>query len=104
MLDHPEAIGHRFDVGGGDVLSTNETIDIVADLLERKPPIKLHMPRSLLHAIAPAAGRFAKLPLGAFPALVEALDVDSIGDPAPILAMLPRPRLSFRLAAARAIS
>ena len=104
MLGRPQAIGRRLDVGGDDVLSVNQMIDLVAGLLGRKPPAKLRIPRVLLRAIAPLAGRMAKLPPGAFPAFVEALDVDSIGDPAPIRAMLPRRRLSFREAAERALA
>ncbi len=104
VLHHPEAAGRRLDVGGDDVLSVNRMIDIVAGLLGRKPPPKLRIPRLLLRAIAPLAGRLAKLPPGAFPAFVEGLDADSIGDPAPIRAMLPRQRLSFREAAERAIT
>ena len=104
VLDRPQAVGRRLDVGDDDVLSVNRMIEIVAGLLGRKPPPKVRLPRRLLRAIAPLAGRLAKLPPGAFPAFVEALDADSIGDPAPIRAMLPRRRLSFGEAAERAIT
>lgn len=104
VLGLPAAYGGRLDVGSDDVLSVNRMIDIVADLLGRKPPAKLRLPAGLLRAIAPFAGRLAGLPPGAFPAFVEALAADSIGDPGPIRVLLPRRRLPFREAAARALA
>lgn len=103
VLGLSAAYGQRLDVGSDDVLSVNQMIDIVASLLGRKAPVKLRVPRPLLRAMAPIAGRIAGLPPRAFPAFVAALDADSIGDPGPIRTLLPRRRLSFREAAERAL-
>lgn len=100
VLPLKQAYGQRFDVGGDDILSLPQMIDAVAGLLGRKPPVKVTIPRSLLRAIAPVAGRMAKLPKGAFPAFVAGLDADSVGNAAPIRALLPRTRQTFREAAA----
>ena len=103
VLDAPGAFGQRFDVGGDDVLSVNQMIDIVANLLGRSPPAKVQIPRALLGALAPLAGRMAKLPRGAFSGFVQSMTVDDIGDPTPIRTILPRRRLSFRESVGRVL-
>lgn len=103
VLDEPRAYGRRLDVGSDDVLSVSRMIDIVADVLGRSRPAKLRIPRVLLKAVGPMAGRVAGMPPGAFPGFVDALVADSIGDPGPIRSMLPRARLRFRDSVARAL-
>lgn len=103
VLDEPRAYGTRLDVGSDDVLSVNGMIDIIADVLGRPAPAKLRIPRVLLRAIGPVAGRMAGMPPGAFAGFVEAMAADSIGDPGPIRSILPRARLGFRDSVARAL-
>ncbi len=103
VLDEPRAYGRRLDVGSDDVLSVNGMIDIVADVLGRPPPAKLRVPRMLLRALGPVAGRMAGMPRGAFTGFVEAMAVDSTGDPGPIRSILPRARLGFRDSVKRAL-
>jgi hypothetical protein len=71
-------------------------IDIVADMLGRAPPIKLQVPRAVLRILAPLAGNLTGHPRGAIAGFVEALAVDSVGDPTLVRTMLPGPRLGFR--------
>jgi len=103
VQDEPRAYGQRLDVGSDDVLSVNRMIDIVADVLGRPPPAKLRIPRVLLRAMAPLAGRMAGMPRGAFAGFVDAIAADSIGDPSLIRSILPRARLGFRDSVERAL-
>jgi uncharacterized protein YbjT (DUF2867 family) len=98
VLDEPRAYRQCFEVGNDNVLSINELTDGVADVLGRGHPVKTKAPMGLLGACAPIIERLGKLAPGAMKGLVEGLKVDSIGDPSPIRAILPRPLLSFRQA------
>lgn len=104
VLDDPRTFGQRYEVGSDDVLSMNEMIDAVADLLGKAHPRKVQIPGALLGALAPLVERMGKLPRGALKGLLDSLKVDGIGDPMPIRAVLPRPLLSFRQAAERALA
>ena len=53
VLNDPRAYGQRYDVGCDDLLTNNRMIDITAELLGRKHPFKLDIPRTLLRALAP---------------------------------------------------
>lgn len=103
VLDDPRAYQQRYDVGNDDVLSMNQTIDIVADILGGRDPVKVQIPRALLRALAPLVERMGKLPRGAMQGFVDSLRTDAVGDPMPIRAILPRPLLPFRQAAERAL-
>ena len=65
---------------------------------------KIHLPRTLLRALAPVIERSARLPGGSIRAFVDSMKADAIGDPAPIRAILPRPPLSYRQAVERALT
>ncbi len=104
VLDDPRAYGRHYDVGSDDVLSMNQMIDIAADILSRRPPVKFQIPRPLLSALAAPIERIGKLPRGALKGLLDSLKVDGVGDPLPIRALLPRPLLSFRQAAEQALT
>ena len=104
VLDEPRAFGHWYDVGNDDVLTPSQLIDITADILGRRPPIKMRMPLGLLGALAPLIERMAKLPRGAIKGFVEAMKIDGIGDPLPIRKILPWPLLPLRDAVKRALA
>lgn len=104
VLDDPRAHRQRYDVGSDDVLAVNQMIDVVAAVLGRRPPVKVQIPRALLGALAPLIEGASKLPHGAFKGFVDSLQVDGVGDPMPIRALLPRPLLSFRRAAEGALA
>ena len=104
VLGDPSAHGQRYDVGNDDVLSINQLIDTIADILGRRHPIKLQIPPTLLGALAPPVERMAKLPRGAVKGFVDSMKIDAIGDPMPIRTILPRPLLSFRQAVERALA
>lgn len=104
VLADPRASGQCYDVGSDDVLTTDQMIDVAAAALGRKPPGKIHLPRALLGALAPLIERTTKTPQGAITGMLDGLKADMIGDPAPIRALLPRPPLSYRQAAERALT
>lgn len=104
VLDDARTSGQRFEVGSDDVLSMNQMIDVVADVLGRPHPRKLQIPRPLLSALVPVIERMGKLPAGALKGLLDSLKVDGVGDPGTIRALLPRPLLSFRQATERALA
>jgi len=104
VLDDPRAYGHCYDVGGDDVLTTNQLIDVAAAVLGRQQPGKIHIPRALLGALAPLIERMTKTPQGALKGMLDGMKTDLVGDPTPIRALLPRPLLSYRQAVERALT
>ena len=103
VLEDPRTYCQVFDVGNDEVLSINQLIDITADTLGNRRPMKLQIPLALLGAFAPLVEHLGKLPIGAMTGMVDSLRVDMDGNPMPIRNLLPRPLLSFRQAlAARA--
>jgi len=103
VLDDPRASQQCYDVGNDDVLAVNQMIDIVAEILGRGHPVKIQVPHALLGTFAPLIERISKLPTGAMEGFVDSLKPDPVDDPMPIRAILPRPLLSFRQAAERAL-
>ena len=83
-------------MGGDEILTTNQMIDIIADVLGRTHPLKLPIPQKLLAVFAPLVEQVSKFPPGSIKAFVDGLTTDLIGDPMPIRAILPRPPLSYR--------
>ncbi len=104
ILDEPRTYGECYEVGNEDIFSMNEMIDLVADMLGHRHPVKTQIPRGLLGALAPLVERMTKLPKGAVKGFLQSLQADSVGDPMPIRAILPRQLLSFRQAAERALT
>lgn len=104
VLDDPRASGQRYDVGNDDVLTNSQMTDAVAKILGRRPPLKLKLQKALVGAFAPVMERAGKLPRGAMNGLLDSMEADMSGDPLPIRAILPRPLLSFRQAAERALA
>jgi nucleoside-diphosphate-sugar epimerase len=103
MLEDTRTFNKRYDVGNEEVLSMNEMIDILAEMNDKRPPIKIQIPEGVLNVFAPFLGKIAKFPQGAVRGFIDALEVDSIGDPLPIRTLLPRRLMSFREAAKRAM-
>ncbi len=104
VLDEPRAYGQGYDVGNDDILSTNQLIDGTADLLGRPHPVKLQLPLGLMGAGAPLIERLGKLARGTIKGLVDGVQVEMIGDPLPLRALLPRPLLPFPQAVKRALA
>lgn len=98
VLDDPRSFGHAYDVGSDDVLTMDQMIDIAAESLGRRHPLKIHLPQPLLGLFAPLIERVSKLPRGSFKGLVDGLPVDMSGDPMPIRTLLGRPLKSYRRA------
>lgn len=103
VLGDPRTFGCAYDVGSDDVLTTDEMIDVAAECLGRRHPVKVHIPRALLALFAPPTEWASRMPRGAFRGLVDSLPVDLSGDPTPIRAILSRPPQSYRQAVACAL-
>ncbi len=101
VLNVPSTYGQVYDVGSDEIVTTNQMIDITADVLGRPHPFKLPIPQNLLAVLAPLIERVSKSPSGSIQAFVDGLSIDLIGDPMPIRAILPRPLLSYRQAVER---
>jgi nucleoside-diphosphate-sugar epimerase len=102
-LNAPRTYGQCYDVGSDDSITTNQMIDITADVLGRSHPLKIPVPQQLLAVFAPLIERAGKLPLGSIKAFVDGLTTNLIGDPMPIRGILPRPPLPYRQAVERAL-
>jgi len=104
VLNDPRAHGQCYDVGCDDILTTDQMIDLAAEVLGRNHPRKLHIPQLLLGALAPLIERVAKFPKGAITGLLDGMKTDLIGDPTPIRTLLPRQPLSYREAVEHALT
>ncbi|HET6482771.1 MAG TPA: NAD(P)H-binding protein [Actinoplanes sp.] len=104
VLDDPRAHGRRFDVGADQALTNDQMIDVIAEVLNRRPPAKVHLPLGLVASFAPLVTRLAKLPPGAIQGALDSLRVDMTGDPDPIRTILPRVPLPYREAVAKALA
>lgn len=104
VLSDRRSYGKSYEVGGDDVLTNDQMVDVAADVLGRPHPVKIHVPRTPLGAFAPVIERIGKLPKGAMRGLVDGMTDDLVGDPTPIRKILPRPPLSYRQAVERALT
>ncbi len=98
VLDEPRMFGQSYEVGADDILTNDQMVDVIADVLGRKHPRKLHIPRGLIRRASPLIERSAKMPRGSMRGLVDSMDTDAIGDPSKIRAILPRPPMPYRKA------
>ena len=103
VLEDPRTYGQCYDVGNDEILSINQLIDITADTLGHRRPIKVQIPLTFLGVFAPLIERMGKLPGGAMKGMVDSLSVDMSGNPMPIRNILPQPLLTFRQALERAL-
>jgi len=101
VLDAPRTYGQGYDVGSSDIATTNQMIDIIAEVLGRPHPLKIPIPQQLLAACASLIERMGTYPVGSLKAFMDGLNTDLIGDPMPIRAILPRPPLPYRQAVER---
>jgi uncharacterized protein YbjT (DUF2867 family) len=104
VLNDPRAYGRCYEVGCDDLLTNNQMIDIAAELLGRKHPLKLDVPRPLLRALGPIIERAGKLPKGSIQGVLDGHETELNGDPMPIRTILPRPPLSYRRAVEQALN
>ncbi len=103
VLNDTSAYGKGFDVGSDDILTSNQMLDAVAEVMGRNHPKKIHIPIGLLSAMAPIIERIAKMPKGAMKGMVEGIQSDMIGNPAPIRTILTKTPLTNREAVAKAL-
>ena len=104
VLNESATFNKYYDVGSDDVLTGDQMIDVAADVLGLKHPVKLHIPLSFFRAIVPLFERSKKLQKGALRGVADCLGDDMVGDdPALIRTILARPLLSYRQAVERAL-
>ncbi len=104
VLDDSRAYGQCYDVGNDDVLTKSQMIDANAEILGRRPPLKLQIPLALLGVLAPVMERAGHLPKGSLKGFLDSLKADASGDPKPIRSLLPRTLLSYRQAVEQALT
>jgi len=104
VLNDPRSYGQCYDVGCDDVLTKNQMIDIAADVLGRKHPVKIDLPRGLLRSLAPLLERVMKLPNGSLKGIADSVVTNGIGDPIPIREILDRRPLSYGQAVEHALT
>ncbi|GAB2584169.1 SDR family oxidoreductase [Spirosoma areae] len=103
VLNEPKAYGQCYEVGSDDVLTSDELIDTVADVVGHRHPIKIHISLTLLRWASPLIERMAKSPKGAIMGALDGLGQDMIGDPSAIRKLLPRRPLSYQQAVEQAL-
>ena len=103
VLDEARTYGQSYEVGSDDVLTHDQMMDVAAEVLGRRHPVKVHLPVALLGGLAPLVERVGKLPRGAINGLLDGTD-DMVGDPTPIRQILPRAPLTYRQAVERALN
>ncbi len=104
LVDEPRSFGQHFDVGSDDVLTVDEMVDLAAEHLGRRRPVKIHLPRGVLARLAPLLERAARMPPGAIGGFVgEGSDEDMIGDATAVRVLLDRPPRPFHQAMAQAL-
>ena len=98
VMNEPDAYGKCYEVGGDDVLTSDQLIDAAAEVTGHKPPRKLHISLALLGFAAPLIERIAKTPKGAIKGALSGIGADLIGDPAPIRKLLTRYPMNYKQA------
>jgi hypothetical protein len=73
VLNDPRAYGKCYDVGCDDILTSDQMIDVAAEVLGRNHPVKIHLPGVLLTALASLIERLGKVPKGAVKGLLDGM-------------------------------
>ncbi|MDQ2752721.1 MAG: hypothetical protein M3R72_06835, partial [Bacteroidota bacterium] len=103
VINDTRTYGKGFDVGSDDILSNNQMIDEIAEAMGRSHPKKIHIPIGLMSAMSPFIERIAKMPKGAMKGLIDGIQSDMIGNPAPIRTILTKIPFTNREAVAKAL-
>lgn len=103
VLNEPKAYGQCYEVGGNDVLTSDELIDAAADVIRHPHPNKIHISLGLIRFAAPLIEMIAKSPKGSIKGALGGMGADLIGDPSAIRMLLPRKPLSYKEAVAQAL-
>jgi NADH dehydrogenase len=62
-LEMPETVGQTYELCGGDRLSYEELLDMIAVTLGRPRPLKPHLPLGLMKLIIPAMQKIPRFPI-----------------------------------------
>ncbi len=103
VLDDPRTYKQAYNVGCDDILTYDEMVDVVADILGKAHPSEIHLPGGLIRPMAPVLERAVKLPKGSVKGIIDAADVPMTGDCMPIRVILSRPPVPYRKAVQRAL-
>ncbi|RZM03021.1 MAG: hypothetical protein EOO88_56790 [Pedobacter sp.] len=103
VLNESKAYGQCYEVGGDDVLTSDELIDAAADVTGHSHPKKIHIPLGLIRFAAPLIELIAKSPKGSIKGALGGMGADLIGNPSAIRKLLPRKPLSYKEAVAQAL-
>lgn len=103
VMNEPKAYGQCFEVGSDDVLTSDQLIDVAADVVGHRHPRKIHIPLAALRFAAPLIERFSKAPKGSIKGALDGLGADMIGDPSAIRKLLTRQPISYKQAVERAL-
>lgn len=103
VLNEPASYGQCYEVGSDDVLTSDQLIDIAAEVSGHRQPKKIHIPLALLRFAAPLIERMSKSPKGAIKGALDSFGEDMMGDPSAIRKLLPRQPLSYIQAVEQAL-
>jgi len=103
VLNEPETNGKCYEVGGDDILTSDQLINAAADVTGHRYPMKIHIPLALLRFAAPLIEQIVKSPQGAIKGALGSLGADLIGDPGAIRKLLTRQPLTYKQAVKQAL-
>jgi uncharacterized protein YbjT (DUF2867 family) len=104
VLTEPKAFGQCFDVGNDDVITGDERIDTIAEVIGNKKPAKIHIPKFILKAFTPIIGLTGMFSKGSFKTITDSIGLEAVGDPSAIRKLLPKQLLTYRQAIEKAIA
>ena len=104
LLNEPKAFGQAYDIGGDEMYNMEQMIDLVADILKRPHPRKLHIPMGVMGTLSFILEPLMKMQKGSLKSYVDGMESELIGvDPIAIRKLLPRPLLTFEEASRKAL-
>lgn len=103
VLETPATAGRHFDIGGADILSYEEMMRTVADLLQKRR-VFLHVPTTNIRSFAYIASLLTPVPAPITLCLMEGLASEVICQDQTITQLLPFEPLTYRQAIVRAMS
>jgi NADH dehydrogenase len=88
-LSRPETVKQSFDVGGADVVTMVELLDLIGAAVGRRRVFKAHVPLGLVRPLARVLHRMPLFPIT--PDQLVMLEEDNVCDPGPYLAAFDLP-------------
>ena len=98
VLDEPGALGKVFEIGGPDVVTYEEMMQLYADVAGLRPRLVLPVPVLTPRLSSYWVGLVTPLPVGLARPLIDSLENEVVVRDDAITALVPRDRLSLRRA------